>query len=143
MNYELIENITSADIAIRVKAPSLGLLFNYAVAALMSEMLEDINSIKPEIIKNGSLSGEDLPLLYFEFLNEFIFFKDAENLLLLPVNIEVSCTEGLYTFSYILAGEKIDKTLHKFRVDIKAVTLHELKLYETGGIFIAETVFDA
>jgi SHS2 domain-containing protein len=142
MNYELIENITSADIAVRVKAPSLELLFRYGAEALMSEMIEDINTINNSVSKNGVLDGSDLSLLYFEFLNEFLFFKDAENLLLLPGKIEVSSSNGLYICSFALTGEKIDRDVHRFKVDIKAVTLHALALYEENGIFIAESVFD-
>ena len=142
MNYELIENITSADIALSVKAPSLNLLFKYGAEALMSEMIEDINTINNTVLKNGILEGADLSLLYFEFLNEFIFFKDAENLLLLPELVEVTYADDIYRCSYTLKGDKINKDLHKFRVDIKAVTLHALRIYEANGIFIAESVFD-
>ncbi len=142
MSYELIENITSADIAVRVKAPSLNILFEYGAEALMSEMIEDISSINKSVSKTGSIEGPDLSLLYFEFLNEFLFFKDAENLLLLPDEIAVSCAEGLYMCSFTLTGEKINRDVHQFRVDIKAVTLHALALYEENGIFIAESVFD-
>jgi len=142
MSYELIKNVTSADIAIRVKAPSHGLLFIYGAEALMSEMVEDISLIRKIITKEGSLEGTDLQLLYFEFLNEFLFFKDAENLLLLPHMVEVSFNGESYSCSYAIKGEKINRETHKFKVDIKAVTLHRLKIYKSEGIFIAESVFD-
>jgi len=142
MNYELIHNITAADIAVRVKAPTRSLLFKYGAEALMSEMVEDITSIRTVISKSGSIEGEDLTLLYFEFLNEFLFFKDAENLLLVPSEIEVSSTGDLYSCRYLLKGEKINREIHKFKVDIKAVTLHGLQLYEKDGLFITEAVFD-
>ena len=67
MNYDIIHNITAADIAVRVKAPSLDLMFRYGAEALMSEMVEDISSIKRTISKGGILEGKDLSLLYFEF----------------------------------------------------------------------------
>ena len=142
MNYELIDNITSADIAVRVKASSLNLLFKYGAEALMSEMVADISSIKNTVTKEGIIEGNDLSLLYFDFLNEFIFFKDAENLLLLPSEVEVSAKDSIYSCLYILKGEKINRVTHKFKTDIKAVTLHALKLYENGGLYIAESVFD-
>ncbi len=142
MNYELIENITSADIAVRVKAPSQSLLFKYGAEALMSEMIEDISSINLIVSKEGEFEGTELSLLYFEFLNEFLFFKDAENLLLIPCSVEIISSEDLYKCNYILKGEKINRDIHKFRVDIKAVTLHALKIYKENEIYIAESVFD-
>jgi len=143
MNYELLENITSADIAIRVTAPSENKLFIYGAESLMSEMIEDISSIEKTITKHGELTGEDLSLLYFDFLNEFLFFKDSENLLLLPVEVAIFTTDGIFSLRYSLAGEKINREIHKFKVDIKAVTLHCLKLYKKEDLFIAESVFDA
>jgi SHS2 domain-containing protein len=142
MNYEVIDNITSADIAVRVKAPSLSLLFEYGAKALMSEMVEDISSVKSKITKEGVLEGDDVSLLYFEFLNEFLFFKDAENLLLLPAGVKVLNTGSLYSCSYILKGETIDKKIHNFKVDIKAVTLHGMRIFEDEGVYTAESVFD-
>ncbi len=142
MNYDIIHNITAADIAVRVKAPSLDLMFRYGAEALMSEMVEDISSIKKIISKSGILEGEDLSLLYFEFLNEFLFFKDSDNLLLLAETVEVSNSRGMYSCVYTLKGEEINREIHNFRVDIKAVTLHGLRIYEHGGFFIAESVFD-
>lgn len=142
MNYELIHNITSADIAVRVRASSQSLLFKYGAEALMSEMVDDLSTIRPVTAKSGIIEGRDLSLLYFEFLNEFLFFKDAENLLLLPEEVEVAFSKDLYSCRYILKGEKISREIHKFRVDIKAVTLHGLQIYENGGLFIAESVFD-
>lgn len=142
MNYELIHNITAADIAVRVRASSLSLLFKYGAEALMSEMTDDISAIKTVIAREGLLEGSDPSLLYFEFLNEFLFFKDAENLLLLPSDVEVSLTNGIYCCKYTLKGEKIRREAHQFKVDIKAVTLHGLQIYEKEGLFVAESVFD-
>ena len=142
MNYEIIENITSADIAIRVKADSPSLLFKYGAEALMAELIEDLSSIKEIITKEGSFHDKVLSLLYFEFLNEILFFKDSENILLKPANLRVSAEDNLYVCEYTLKGAKINKLRHKSKVDIKAVTLHELKIYEDNNFYIAETVFD-
>ncbi len=142
MAYEIIDNITSADIAVRVKAPTLSLLFTYGAEALVSEMVEDISSIKKSVIKNGLIEGDDLPILYFEFLNGILFFKDAESLLLLPSKIDVTHDNRLYRCSYQLHGDLIDADLHKITADIKAVTLHQLNIYKNKNLFIAESVFD-
>ena len=142
MDYELIENITAADIAIRVRANSLNELFIKGGIALMSEMLDDVSSIKKIHTRSGILEGTDISILYFEFLNELLFFRDAESLLLVPAEVKISETEGIYSCSYILTGETIYRERHKFKVEVKAVTLHNLKVYESNGMFIAETVLD-
>lgn len=142
MNYELIENLTTGDIAVRVKAPSKSLLFRHGAEALMSELVDDIATISASDSKIGVLEGDDLTLLYFEFLNEFLFYKDSENLLLVPSEVTVTASGKVFTCRYILKGEKIDRSIHKFRVDIKAVTLHAMRIYKDDGFFFAESVFD-
>lgn len=142
MNYELIDDITSADIAIRVKAANLSLLFKYGAEALISETVENLSSIKKSVSREGILQGDDLSLLYYDFLNEFLFIRDSENILLTPSIIEVSLSEKIYTCQYLLTGEKIDPARHKFKTGIKAVTLHRLRIYKINRIFIAESVFD-
>ncbi|HQO40296.1 MAG TPA: archease [Spirochaetota bacterium] len=142
MDYEVIHDITSADIAVRIKGDTLAGLFVNAGNTLMSELMDDITMINREVRVTGELRNDELDMLYFEFLNEFIFYKDSQDLLLLPETVEVTKKSGTNICRYTLAGEQIDRERHTFRVDIKAVTLHGLKVYERNGNFIAVTVFD-
>ena len=142
MDYELIEDITFADVAVRVKGDTPEEVFIKGGNALLSEMVENYGDISPVIKRNGEIQGETLELLYFEFLNEILFFKDAEGLLLLPEKIRVTGGPGEYRCCFTLAGEKIERERHRFRVDVKGVIMHGLKIYSKDGIFIAESVFD-
>lgn len=142
MDYEIIHDMTSADLAVRIKGGTPAELFVNAGNTLMSELTEDITIIKREVRVTGEIRNAELDMLYFEYLNEFLFYKDSRNLLLLPESVKVAKESGTYTCRYTLAGEPIDRGRHKFRVDIKAVTLHGLKVYEHHGNFIAVTVFD-
>ena len=142
MDYELIEDITHADVAVRVKGASLDELFIKSGRALISEMVENPGDISSLIIKEGSLSGNNIELIYFEFLNEILFFKDAESLLLLPELVKISDVTGNINCDYKLCGEKIIREKHVFRVDVKAVTMHGLRIFKENNLFIAEIVFD-
>lgn len=142
MGYEILENITSADLAVRVRGSSLSELFVNTANALVSEMINDVSSIKKETSRKGVLEGTDISILFFEFLNELIFFRDAENLLLVPDAVNVHDSGGLFTCEYTFSGETINRVKHEFKTEIKAVTLHRLNIYESGGQFVAETVFD-
>ena len=142
MDYELIHDITRADIAVRVKGLSPDDLFVRAGRALISEMTEDISSINRDVYIDGELRTTELDMLFIEFLNEIVFYKDSRSLLLLPETVHITCDSGTYLCRYSLSGEKINRDKHEFRVDIKAVTLHGLRLYREGDSYIAETVFD-
>jgi SHS2 domain-containing protein len=142
MDYEIIEDMTHADVAVRIRGVSYSELFVKSGIALISEMLENPDEISSLIVKEGVISGDNIELLFFEFLNEILFFKDAESLLLLPETVSVIYEKGLYKCSFSLAGEKMIRDKHVFKVDIKAVTMHGLRIYKEDEIYIVETVFD-
>ena len=142
MDYEIIEEITHADIAVRVKGTSLDELFVKSGRALISEMVENTGVISPFINKEGIITGDNIELIYFEFLNEILFYKDAECLLLLPEFVKISDVTGNINCNYKLCGEKIIREKHVFRVDVKAVTMHGLRIFKEKDLFVAETVFD-
>ncbi len=142
MDYEVIEGITHADVAVRVKGGSYDDLFLKGGKALICEMVENYDDILPEIKKAGVLKNISIELLYFEFLNEILFFKDAEGLLLFPESVEITEVNSEYICSFVLSGEKILRCKHNFRVDVKAVTMHGLQIYVENGVYTAESVFD-
>lgn len=142
MDYEILDNITSADIAVSVKADNLNELFMKGGIALVSEMTDELDLIKEREKRIGTLNHHELELLFFQFLNELLFFKDAEGLILKPVKVEIKAEDGEYICTYIFSGELINDSLCGFRVDIKGVSLHHLKIEEEGGIFKGIAVFD-
>lgn len=142
MEYELINNITHADVAVRVRGNSPEEIFIKAGRALLSVMTEDLSAISPETTISGELRTAEIDMLYVSFLNEIIFYKDARSLLLIPQNVHISYDSETYLCTYTLSGEKINRAKHKFKVDVKAVTLHGLKLYRKGDTYIVDTVFD-
>jgi len=143
MDYEILDNITSADIAVAVTGENLNELFMKGGMALVSEMTDDPGKIIEKEIRSGTLRHEELDLLFFGFLNEILFYKDAEGVILKPINVEIESSGGEYTCTYIFAGELINESLCGFRVDIKGVSLHHLKIEENGGFFKGVAVFDA
>ena len=142
MEYEHIQNITHADVAVRVRGSTPEELFIKAGRALMSEMLDDISSIRPGTRITGEIRTTDFEMLYFEFLNDLLFYKDSRGLLLLPENISITRDSETYLCRYTLSGETIARKRHSFKVDIKAVTLHGLRLFREDDKYVAETVFD-
>ncbi len=143
MDYEILENITSADIAVAVTGENLNELFMKGGMALVSEMTDDPGKIIEKETRIGALSHHELELLFFQFLNEILFYKDAEGVILKPVNVKIESSGGEYTCTYIFAGEVINESLCGFRVDIKGVSLHHLKIEKWDGVFRGVAVFDA
>jgi len=77
-----------------------------------------------------------------DYLQELIYFKDAEGLLLLPKELQIQEEEGGFSLSGIVEGEEIDSSRHELRVDVKAVTLHQFELEQTLSGWRAVVILD-
>ena len=142
MGFETIENITRADIAYRIYGNDLSELFHSGAKAILSAMTGNPDAISADINKNIKLSEKDPEWLFFNFLQEIIFFKDSESLLLLPDKIEITKARHGYYCKGRLSGEKINPERHELKVDVKAVTMHNYKLENKYGLWTATVVLD-
>ena len=141
-NFEIIDDVTRADIAFRAYADGITELFASAALAMVSIMLVNPDRIVFSTKRSIALDNRDRDLLLFEFLNEFIFLKDSESLLLKPASVEIEEVEGGYRLRCDARGEHIDRERHVFNVDVKAVTMHGLRVARDGDQWSATVVLD-
>lgn len=142
MEYQYIDDITRADIAYRVKAQNLEELFTTASAVLMKQMVKTIEKVDAHIERPVNLHEGKIDMLLHSFLEEFLFYKDSENLLLLVRTIAISETKEGYTLKARLAGEEIDREKHHLITDIKAVTMHNFAVYREDNMWHCTVVLD-
>ena len=82
MPYEYLEEIGTADIAFEATGRDLPELFSDAADATTNVMIDNIEAIQPRETRQIELSNDKLDMLLFDLLQELIFLKDAERLLL-------------------------------------------------------------
>lgn len=140
--YRYLEDLATADIAFTATGRSLEDLFRAAADATMNVMVEDIDSIEPRETRGIELRNDELDMLLFDFLQELIYRKDAEQLLLRVCDIAISQTEGAYSLGARARGEKLDTERHEQRVDVKAVTLHRFRVEKTDDGWEALVILD-
>jgi SHS2 domain-containing protein len=131
MPYEFLEDIATADIAFQAWGKDLKETFVAAADATMNVMVEDLESIQPRENRELRLENDSLDMLLFDLLQELIYYKDAEELLLRVRQIEIEEKDHHHLLKGVASGEKIDRNRHRFRVDVKAVTLHRFQLAKT------------
>lgn len=142
MAFEIIESISRADVAFRVRGKDLSELFIAGGKALVSIMLQNAEDIRPAMAVGFDCEAADLELLFYDFLQEFIYYKDSEKLLLIPESIEFIESADRCRLTCRAKGEKIDRTRHLFIVDIKAVTMHNLNVVKDNDAWSATAVVD-
>ena len=142
MPYEFVDELTVADIAFRAWGRDVEETFVSAADAVMNAMVEDLDAIQPHDTRILSVEHEALDMLLFNFLQELVYYKDAEQLLLRVQQLRIADDRQPYTLHATAVGEPIDPDRHRMRVDVKAVTLHRFSLTQTERGWEATVILD-
>ncbi|MDE2999412.1 MAG: archease [Gemmatimonadota bacterium] len=142
MSYRFIEDVAIADVAFEAWGEDLGEVLASAAEATLNVMVSDLDTVAQRDRRTVNLEAEEPDLLLFDFLQEVIFFKDANRLLLRPANVLAEAHEGIFRVSADLVGEELDMERHDLVVDVKAVTLHRFVVERVNGRWRAFVVLD-
>ena len=104
--------------------------------------LEEIGTVAPRERRAFSLAADSLDLLLFELLQELVYRKDAERLLLRVRDLRIEEAGPGYRLQAEAFGETIDPGRHPLMADVKAVTLHRLVVERTADGWRAVVVLD-
>ena len=83
------------------------------------------DAIEPRQTRRIELQNDAVDMLLFDFLQELIYFKDAERLLLRAREIDIKKKGDVYSLKAAATGEPLDPARHQQRADVKALTLHD------------------
>jgi protein archease len=142
MPYHYLEDIGTADIAFEATGRDLAELFNAAADATMNVMIDNLEAIEPREARHIELSSDEIDMLLFDFLQELIYFKDAERLLLRVRDTRIEQRDGNYFLKAATAGEVLDAARHHQRADVKAVTLHGFSVEKEDDGWKARVLLD-
>ena len=142
MPYHYLEDIGTADIAFEATGCDLSELFRDAADATMNVMIDNLQAIEPRENRHIELSSDEIDMLLFDFLQELIYFKDAERLLLRVRDTRIEQRDGNYFLKAETAGEPLDAARHHQRADVKAVTLHGFSVEKEDDGWKARVLLD-
>jgi len=142
LNYRYLEDIATADVAFEARGETLEEMFMAAADATMNTMVDNLSAIRMESDISLRMVRDDLDMLLFDFLNEFLFYKDSELLLLRVKNIAVEALISSFKLDAVLSGEKLDAERHHPAVDVKAVTMHKFGVEHVADGWKATVVLD-
>ncbi|MBE0555829.1 MAG: archease, partial [Proteobacteria bacterium] len=118
MPYTYLEEIAIADVAFRAKGKTEEEVFAAAADATVNVMVEDLAAIRDQMRMPVELENDSLDLLLFDFLNEFVYLKDAKGLLMRVGAIRVGRQGSRFTLQGELYGEKLDPLRHPLAGDV-------------------------
>ena len=142
MPYEFLDDVAIADIAFEAWGKDLPELFQAAGDATINTMIDNLEAIEPREQRIISLENEALDLLLFNFLQELVYYKDSEQLMLRAQQVQIQEKDNKQQLNAVATGEKLDPNRHLQRVDVKAVTLHRFQVEETANGWTAMVILD-
>ncbi|HWN24953.1 MAG TPA: archease [Candidatus Sulfotelmatobacter sp.] len=142
MPFHYLEEIGTADIAFEATGRDLPELFTAAADATMNVMIDNLEAIEPRETRRLELKNDAIDMLLFDFLQELIYFKDADRLLLRIREVQIDEKDDAYSLNATAAGESLDPARHRQRADVKAVTLHDFRVEKSDDGWKANVLLD-
>lgn len=146
----------TADVRLRIEAPTLATLFEEAGAALFSVMYgacqprppvnaPEANARAPEasagapeaIERHISIESADLESLLADYLSELLYLSEAEGIVFCSFGVAISGT----ILDATVLGEPLDPSIHAGR-EVKGISYSGLAIQETADGYAAEIIFD-
>ena len=140
--YEFLDDAPTADIGFTARGATLDECFQAAAQATLASMVADPDSVKRSERRAVRVEHEDRELALLRFLEELVFYKDAEGLFLHATQVHVADRDGRWTIDAVLEGERIDPACHELTGDVKAVTVHRLRVEPIDSGWRATVVLD-
>ena len=134
--YDLLEH--TADIGIKAYGRSLQELFENASFGLF-EIIADLENVKPKERFEINLDEENKEELFVAWLRELLYKFSTNQILFNNFVIRELTDTKLNAFAW---GEKMDKSKHNIKAEVKAVTYHGLKLEKSQTGWQTEVIFD-
>lgn len=135
--YEYLDH--TADAKFLAYGKTLEEAFENAALAMFNVMI-NTNTISHELSYDIDLVAEDIDGLLFDWLSEFLFLMDAENLIFGDFRVHsIEQKEGQFHLTATVYGELIDLCRHVFDTEVKAATYNamQVKKLEHGWVLQA------
>lgn len=107
----------------------------------LTEIMVDLDGLEERKEISFELEDENLEGLFFNWLSEIIYYKDAECFLIKQCNVEISGDRN-NRLKATLSGDIIDPERHALKADVKALTYYKYRIEKIGDNWQGEVVFD-
>jgi SHS2 domain-containing protein len=135
-SYTILDH--PADLGIEARGGSLAEAFQQAAEGLIA-VVTDPALIDPREEQRIDLHAADHEQLLVRWLSEILYLYDGKHFLAGQFSIRTLTPTSL---SAVIYGEPLNPTRHSARLDIKAVTYHQLTIHEEKGTITLRIYLD-
>jgi len=134
--YETFDH--TADLGARVFGQTCKEVFANAAYALF-DLLTDLNRVRENLSYNLHVEAADREELLVRWLSELLFLCESPGYLFKKFSLSHL---GRTSLRAVARGEAFDPSRHKFKMEIKAVTYHQVEVKKKDGKWEARVIFD-
>jgi len=117
--------------------------FSQCALSLMAIISPNLEKISPQLEKTIKIKSEDKEALLFDFLSEFLYIFDVEELLFNQINVDyIKKINEHYKLKATLRGEKFNKNKHDIGTEVKAITYSFISIEESRARVEIKIIFD-
>jgi protein archease len=140
--YRLLDDAPTADVGFVASGETLAACFQAAADATLEVMLANPETLQPRQRRTLHVESDAVDMALLKLLEELIYFKDAERLFLRVTGVHATQRDSRWIVEAVAEGEPIDAARHQLSGDVKAVTLHRLRVAQTAHGWEATVVLD-
>ncbi len=140
MPYKITDAHTCADVGLSVSGETPVQLFADAAAGLMEIMVEQ-EGLEGEKGLTLELEEDSLEELFYSWLSELIYIKDARDFLMKRCRLKIK-KNGRYKLTADLTGDNVDPKRQVLKADVKGVTYYHFRIEKIKDKWQGEVVFD-
>ena len=129
------------DAIIEAYGSTLDEAFENSAKGLVNTMFH-IKEIIPDKEYEIIAKGYDIESLLYDWLEKVMLRILIDNIVLSDFKVKISESNGNYFLKGIVKGEVLDLQKHHYKVEIKAVTYHEMEIKQKGNIITARFLLD-
>jgi SHS2 domain-containing protein len=115
--------------------------FENAAKGLMDTMI-DLKSVRPKKEIKFSSKGHDLYSLLFDWLDKVMLSLVADRMVISQFSVKIKQQIKGYSLEGTANGEPLDIARHGYKVEIKAVTYHEMNITQEKGTVTVRFLLD-
>jgi SHS2 domain-containing protein len=128
----------TADVGLRIEAPTRPALFEEAGRALTALIVEDPDAVEARETLRFDLVAADPEDLLFDWLQALLVAFEVQGMLLTRFRVTLE-GERLQAEA---SGERVDRARHRLAHEVKAITYHGLSLRRADDGWRAEVIVD-
>jgi SHS2 domain-containing protein len=115
------------DVIVEAYGNTLEEAFANSALGLVNTMFE-LSEVIPDMEVGIYAEGHDLKSLLYNWLEKIMLIMLVDNIVVSDSKVIISKCNGMYYINGVAKGEHIDLEKHRYKIEIKAITYHEMEI---------------